>query len=206
MTLFAEEKNKENVYEAYERIAEWYDNERSKQLDEKEYLDFIIQNIPNGGSILDLGCGGGQPIAQFFIEHGYDLVGIDGSKKMIQLCQKRFPNRTFIEGDMREINLNQKFHAIVAWDSFFHLPKPDQRRMFPLFQEHCFPHGVLIFTSGAEDSEVWSENGGELLFHASLSENEYMDLLAQNEFKVLRHKVKDPNCGGRTVWVAQHSS
>ena len=63
-----------------------------------------------------------------------------------------------------------------------------------------------MFTSGAEDSEVWSENGGELLFHASLSENEYMDLLAQNEFKVLRHKVKDPNCGGRTVWVAQHSS
>ncbi len=145
--------NQDKVYEAYERIAEWYDNERSKTLDEREYLDLILKEIPAGGSILDLGCGGGQPIAQFFIEKGYDLMGIDGSAKMIELCQKRFPGRTFIEGDMREINLNQKFHALIAWDSFFHLPKRDQRQMFPLFRDHCFPKGILAFTSGAKTAE-----------------------------------------------------
>lgn len=195
--------NKTKVYEVYEKIIHWFDEHRFKGLMEKEYLDLIVNSIPQNGSILDLGCGTGEPIAKFFIEKGFKITGVDGSKKMIALCKKRFPNETWIIADMREINLRERFDAILAWHSFFHLQHEEQRRMFKIFESHIKPGGLLAFTSGTEHGEVWSNNGGEELYHASLSTEEYTGLLKAASFKVLVHRINDPNCGDATIWVAQ---
>ncbi len=122
---------------------------------------------------------------------------------MIELCQQRFPSEQWIVSDMREINLQQQFNAIIAWHSFFHLDHDSQRNMFKIFELHIKPNGILAFTSGDEEGEVWSENGGQQLYHASLSTEEYTSLLAEASFKVLVHKVRDPDCGDATVWVVQ---
>lgn len=196
-------QNKEKVYESYEEIVEWFDDARTKTLMESEYLHLIVNSIPAGGSILDLGCGTGEPIARFFIEKGFHLTGVDGSAKMIALCQKRFPSERWIVSDMREIKFPQQFDAILAWHSFFHLDHESQREMFKLFNSHLKSGGVLAFTSGEEEDEVWSDNGGQQLYHASLSTHEYKKLLEESLFKVLRHTVRDPKCGEATVWVVR---
>lgn len=195
--------NKTKVYEVYEKIIDWFDDARTKSLMESEYLNLIVNTIPQGSSILDLGCGTGEPIAQFFIKKGFKVTGVDGSQKMIELCKKRFPSERWIASDMREINLQQQFDAILAWHSFFHLDHESQRNMFKIFESHIKSGGVLAFTSGDEEGEVWSDNGGQQLYHASLSTEEYSSLLKGASFKVLVHKVRDPECGEATVWVAQ---
>jgi len=197
--------NKNKVYEIYEKIWAWYDENRAKHLMEREYLDNITHHIPQNGKILDLGCGTGEPIAQFFIDRGYSITGIDASQKMIDLCLKRFPQSTFLLADMRNLKLNEKFDAIIAWDSFFHLPPEDQRSMFPVFARHLNPNGILVFTSGPQASEVWSDNNGEQLYHASLSIEEYNILLESQGFNVIKNKIEDPACGNHTVWEAIYS-
>jgi 2-polyprenyl-3-methyl-5-hydroxy-6-metoxy-1,4-benzoquinol methylase len=195
--------NKTKVYEVYDEIIHWFDDARTKSLMESEYLNLIVDTIPPKSSILDLGCGTGEPIAQFFIEKGFNVTGVDGSKKMIELCKKRFPDECWIVSDMRDISLQQRFDAILAWHSFFHLDHDSQRNMFKVFESHIKPGGILAFTSGEEEGEVWSDNGGQQLYHASLSTKEYNSLLHDSSFKVLVHKVRDPECGEATVWVAQ---
>jgi 2-polyprenyl-3-methyl-5-hydroxy-6-metoxy-1,4-benzoquinol methylase len=195
--------NKEKVYEPYEEIVQWFDDARTKTLMESEYLNLIINSVPAGSSVLDLGCGTGEPIAKFFIDKGFKVTGIDGSKKMIELCKKRFPSEQWIVSDMREINLQQRFDVILAWHSFFHLDHDSQRNMFKIFDAHIKPGGILAFTSSEEEDEVWSDNGGQMLYHASLSTKEYEKILNENSFKVLLHKVRDPECGEATVWVSQ---
>lgn len=195
--------DKTKVYKAYDKISDWFDNARTKTLMESEYLNLITKHIPANGDILDLGCGTGEPIARFFIESGYKLTGVDGSSKMIALCKKRFPDHQWIVSDMRDIRLQKKFDAILAWHSFFHLDQDSQRKMFKIFESHIKPNGILAFTSGDEEGEVWSDNGGQSLYHASLSTKEYESLLKDSSFKVLIHKVRDPQCGEATVWVAQ---
>jgi 2-polyprenyl-3-methyl-5-hydroxy-6-metoxy-1,4-benzoquinol methylase len=196
-------RNKDKVYEAYEEIVNWFDDARTKTLMESEYLNLIVNSVPAGGSILDLGCGTGEPIAKFFIAKGFKVTGVDGSQKMIELCKKRFPSERWIISDMRDINLNQRFDVVLAWHSFFHLDPDGQRKMFRLFDAHIKRGGILAFTSGVKEDEGWSDNGGQQLYHASLSTNEYEKLLNKNSFKVLLHKVHDPECGEATVWVAQ---
>ncbi|MCK1859428.1 class I SAM-dependent methyltransferase, partial [Legionella pneumophila] len=177
--------NKTRVYEVYDEIINWFDDARTKNLMESEYLNLIVNAIPPKSSILDLGCGTGEPIAQFFIEKGFKLTGVDGSQKMIELCRKRFPDERWIVSDMRDINLQQQFDVILAWHSFFHLDHDSQRNMFKIFESHTKPGGVLAFTSGEEEGEVWSDNGGQQLYHASLSTKEYESLLKNSSFKVL---------------------
>jgi len=196
------------ICESYNKIGEWFDQNRSKNLIEKEYLDLIVKAIPASSSILDLGCGAGDPIAKFFIEKGYDLTGIDGSKKMMDLFLKKFPpakfpNANFIFADMRKIKLRQKFDAIIAWDSFFHLTQDDQRKMFEIFESQIKLSGILLFTSGPEAGEIWSDNNGENLYHASLSKKEYQELFEKFGFEVVRYKEEDPDCQGHTVWMGR---
>lgn len=195
---------KNNVYESYEKIADWFDAHRSRTLFEKPYLDMAIAYLNPHAKILDLGCGMGEPIAKYLDDKGFQVIGIDGSQKLIDMARRRVPNATFLIGDMREIELEQTFDCIIAWHSFFHLSQDDQRAMFPLFEKHINPGGILIFTSGPDAGEVWSDNGGENLYHASLSTEEYNMLLAAYHFEVITHVIEDEQCGDATIWIAQY--
>ncbi len=195
--------DKNNVYNDYDLIANWFDEHRSREFFEKPYLDRLILYLAPHAKILDLGCGMGQPIAQYCIEQGFEVVGVDGSLQLIARARQRFPQATWIVHDMRNINLNQKFDAIILWHSLFHLPVKDQSAMFSIFKEHLNDRGMLLFTTGHDVGEVWSNNGGQELYHASQSEKGYKQLLQEHGFKVLVHNVQDALCGEATVWMAQ---
>jgi cyclopropane fatty-acyl-phospholipid synthase-like methyltransferase len=194
---------RENVYKVYDKIAGWYSNNRHTELIEKEYLDALIEHLPPEGSVLDLGCGIGKPILRYLKSKNLNVTGLDASKEMLCIAAKNFPEIEFLWQDMRLLNLNRKFDAIIAWNSFFHLPIEDQRSMFKVFENHLNPNGILLFTSGLELGEAWGINGGENLFHASLNTDEYSRLLIKHNFKVLRHVVNDANCGNANIWMAE---
>jgi SAM-dependent methyltransferase len=195
-----------DVWRFYERHARTFDRERGRTLVERPYLDEMTARLEPGASILDLGCGTGEPIARYLIEAGYDLTGVDPAPSMLAMCRLRFPASTWIEADMRALALPRRFDAIIAWDSFFHLDQDEQRAMFPIFRHHIAPHGALLFTSGPRAGVSISEMYGEKLFHASLDADEYRALLAAAGFRVVRHAVEDPDCGGHTVWLAQEGT
>ncbi len=197
--------NKDKVYRSYEKIADWFDSVRMQDLSfEKPYLDMVTTHIKPNGKILDLGCGTGLPVAKYFVDAGFQVTGIDGSQNMIEKAKRYVPKATFYVQDMRHLCLEEKFDAIVLWHSFFHLPADDQKLMFAVLEKHMNPAGILLFTSGHEAGEVWSDNGGENLYHASLSTSEYKELLEKYNFEVITHKIEDANCGDATVWVAKY--
>ena len=195
--------NKNQVYKTYNKIAQWFDEHRSRELFERSWLDKAIDLLPRSAEVLDLGCGMGEPIIPYFLSKGLKVTGVDGSEELLKIARTRFPSLKFILSDMREIKLNNKFDLVIAWHSFFHLPHQDQRAMFKVFVDHLKPNGVLLFTSDEEAGEVWSENGGEELYHASLSIAEYKSILNAMGFTLIDHKVSDPECGDATVWLAR---
>ena len=191
----------------YERRAhEWVgDRSRQKVLFEKAWLDRFAALAKPGGTILDLGCGSGKPMAAYLLTQGFDLCGVDSSPTMISLCRENFPDRQWIVADMRTLDLQRRSDGVMAWDSFFHLTPDNQRRMFPVFRAHAAPGAPLMFTSGPRHSEAIGTLRGEPLYHASLAPDEYRSLLAANDFTVVMERMEDPECGGHSVWLARRN-
>ena len=193
---------KDSVIALYERHAEAYDRDRSQSLQERPWLDRFLDCIPAGGTVLDIGCGMAEPIARYVLERGFHVHGVDAAPSMIRLCQARFPESEWTVADMRGLALGRRFDGLVAWDSFFHLSRDDQRAMFGTFAAHARPGAPLLFTSGPTAGETIGSYRGQPLYHASLDATEYAALLNAHGFRVEAHTVEDPSCGGHTVWLA----
>lgn len=193
----------DNIIGLYDRNAALWDCSRGRSLFEAGWLDRFLAFVPDGGAILDMGCGSGEPIARHLVERGYRVTGIDSSENLIALCRRRMPGQAWHVADMRGLSLGETFQGLIAWDSFFHLTADDQRAMFAVFRAHARTGAALMFTSGPAHGEAMGEFGGEPLFHASLDPGESRALRAANGFEVVDFRPEDPDCGGHTVWLAR---
>jgi SAM-dependent methyltransferase len=196
----------ERIASLYDDHAVVYDRDRSRGLMERPYLERVLGALSPASTVLDLGCGAGDPIARFFIEAGHRVTGVDVAPAMLGLCRRRFPGHEWLEADMRRLDLGRRFAAIVAWDSFFHLPCDDQRAMFAVFARHAVPGAALLFTSGDEEGVAMGTLYGRDLYHASLATTEYERLLTAHGFTTVLHRSADPECGEHTIWLARRDA
>jgi SAM-dependent methyltransferase len=194
----------DKIIELYERNAQNYVADRGcVGWDESAWLGRFAALLPQHGTILDIGCGFGEPIARYLIDRNFVVEGVDASPTLIGICRERFPNQCWHVADMRTLALGKIFNGLLVWDSFFHLCHDDQRRMFPIFRQHASRGAALMFTSGSSHGEAIGSYHGEPLYHASLSSEEYRALLESNGFRVEVHVVEDASCAGHTIWLAQ---
>jgi predicted TPR repeat methyltransferase len=194
--------SEDSIVDLYERHAREYDRDRGKSLQERAWLDRFLTLVPPGGTVLDIGCGSGEPIARYLIGLGFEVTGVDASPSMIELCRERFPGSEWLLADMRTLELKRRFDGVLAWDSFFHLGMDAQREMFARFACHARRGAPLMFTSGSAEGESLGCYRGETLYHASLNSSEYERLLTTAGFVVKANTVEDVQCGGHTVWLA----
>ncbi len=193
----------DSVIGLYRRHAAAWARDRGDRLYEGAWLDRFLAIAGPGATVLDIGCGAGQPLAKALTGLGCTVTGVDSSPEMIALCRARFPAGDWHIADMRGLALNRTFNGLLAWDSFFHLSPEHQRAMFPIFRAHAAPGAALMFTSGPSNGVAMGTYAGEPLYHASLAPTEYRALLRANGFAVKDHVIEDPTCGHRTIWLAQ---
>ena len=122
---------------------------------EAGYIDNLIRRFSSDTQkILDIGCGTGIHDA-YLAEKGYELLGIDLSKKMliIALNRKKTLNKQlsakleFSEGDVRTFNNGEKYDCIL---SLFHVisyqvTNNDLYSTFKTIRDHLKEGGILIF-------------------------------------------------------------
>jgi SAM-dependent methyltransferase len=188
----------------YERHAlSWDADRRASGWIDKPFIERFLGFLPQGATVLDLGCGGGSPVALHMVAQGFHVTGVDSSPTLISLCRSRMPDQEWVVGDMRSLALGRRFGGILAWDSFFHLRYEDQRTMFGIFAAHAAQAAVLMFNAGPGHGEAMGSYRGDPLYHASLDASEYEALLAHFGFELIEHSINDPAKGGRIFWLAR---
>jgi trans-aconitate methyltransferase len=149
---------------------------------ERAWLDRLMLPLPRGATILDLGCGGGEPIDRYLIDHGFHIVGVDGSATAIELARTRFPRERWLLADMRAVMLDESFAAVLAWNSLQQLPPAEQDAM-------------------AERVMGWLQPGGRLLFKGNEDGAAHGAALARRGMVEMAHVEHDPSCDGAGVWL-----
>lgn len=197
------EKAKAQTKAVYERQSSVWDAQRPRSLYERPWLDRFLDGLPERARLLDLGCGAGEPLAGYFLSKAHELVGVDYSQEMIDLAQARFPNAEWLVQDMRALHLEGDFDGVYSWDGSFHLTRDEQRALIPAFASRVRPGGAIMMTVGTGDGEVTGKVGGETVYHASLSPDEYRALLSLAGFDEIIFTPEDKNCAGRSILLAK---
>jgi len=199
----------ENIHsqtiQVYERHANGWDQHRLRVFFEQPWLDKFIKLLPASGHILDVGCGAGKPISEYLLKQGFQLTGIDAATKMLEIAKPRFPHATWINMDMRELNMATKFDGIISWDGFFHLNQQEQRQVLSLFAKHLNSDGALLLTIGHEAGEVTGNVEGEEVYHSSLAASEYQSILHSLGFNKIEIVLEDESCGCHSILLAKRA-
>ena len=134
----------------YNRYAATY-FESTVNVDLSENRARFERVLPEGGSILDLGCGSGRD-SLAFLEDGYEVTPLDGSPEMCALAEIHTDlevlNMTFEELDFDEV-----FDGIWACASLLHVPGEDMPGILKKVGLALKPEGYLYISVKEGDFE-----------------------------------------------------
>jgi predicted TPR repeat methyltransferase len=170
---------------------------------ERAWLDRFVMPLPRGGTILDLGCGGGEPVARYLIDSGFRMVGVDISETLIELAQVRFPRDRWLVGDMRRIVIDERFDGVLVWNCLAYLPRADQAAMAERVDEWMKPDARLLFnvrTTAETDLEGFRPGSR---FRDDLETADYSAALARRGLLEMAHVEHDPACDNAAVWLVR---
>ncbi len=204
---------------SYDYIADrWHANLRGQNYLNRvlAYVDRILVDLPRGSTVLDLGCGTGIPISRYVVQRGFHLVGVDESKKMLEIAQREVPQGEFIHADMVDIEFNDKFAAVVAWDSAFHVKRKHHSALYHKLAKSLETGGRLLLSVGGSNSEdstsdslaaegFTSEMFGHTFFYSGYEPKVARKLLEAAGFQIELWEVDDPSSRGHIAVIARKS-
>ena len=135
----------------YDFIADQFNEARTRlRPNEERYLALLLDRLEPGSSVLDLGCGTGQPIALQIADRGHHVVGVDGSEKMLAFARQNLPSHRWIHALMEDVDFTETFDAAVCWDSLFHLPRVHFGLVITKVHRWLRPGGRFMVSSGGD--------------------------------------------------------
>lgn len=147
--------------EIYEGSARYYDLIYGPIVDydkEADLLEGIFARYAGRPirRVLDMGSGTGNH-ALVLASRGYDVVGVDRNEAFVAAAKEKVRKRKngprFVVGDMRELEVEGRFDALISmFGAFSHLPREEAGIALGRFRERLEPGGLLVF-------EWWNELG-----------------------------------------------
>ena len=149
---------KQLVARSYDTIAEthaaWASTVRANE--RARYAAELIERLPAGAAVLELGCGTGIPTTRALAEH-FDVTGIDIAARHVELARQNVPSAQFIHADMAALDFAPaSFDAVAAFYSIIHLPREEHAGLLRVIAGWMRPGGLLVATRGtsAEPGDI----------------------------------------------------
>lgn len=140
-------------------------------------------------TILDLGCGHGEPLAAAMAALGHRLFGVDAAPTFIEIYRKTIQGSEAECGSVLDSRLfDRQFDAVLAWGLMFLMTEAEQVACFPRIANATRTSGLFLFTSPSQICQWQDLTSGETSF--SLGAERYRALLKENGFE-MRAEYRD---------------
>lgn len=117
----------EKVRQHYDAVADTYDHHYDYRRGRKYHThlsNHLIQALPEGGNLLDIGCGTGLFVEKY-IQNGGCGTGLDISEKMVAKARRRCPGCEFMVGTGENLPFNDgSFNAVSSVLVFSYVKNP----------------------------------------------------------------------------------
>lgn len=106
------------------------------------------RRLPSGASVVDVGCGSGEPVSAVLADKGFTLFGIDASPTLAAAFRRRFPAAEIACETVETSDFfGRKFDGAVAIGLLFLLPADVQRHVIERIASALKPGGRLLFSA-----------------------------------------------------------
>ena len=169
----------EDLSNGYEAIADQFMRHRIQSTIGLATIRAWAQSLPQGGAVLDVGAGPGQPLTAALIQAGFDVSAIDASPAMVSAFRQRFPGVPVkCESAEQSHFFNRTFDGILAIGLVFLLNEDSQRTLIQRMATALKPDGQLLF-SAPHQLCVWNDVlTGQPSY--SLGADEYRHIIANS--------------------------
>lgn len=132
-----------NTLDYYNKNSEEYFNSTLNVDMTNTYKEFL-KLVPEGGKILDLGCGSGRD-SMNFMKLGYEVIAVDGAKKLAKRASVLL-GKEVIVSTFEELELKEKFHGIWACASLLHIKREDLKTVLNNLYNNLDDNGVFYMS------------------------------------------------------------
>jgi ubiquinone/menaquinone biosynthesis C-methylase UbiE len=142
---------KDIVEQGYDRIGEEYERWSTKGTDpaRERYLKVLLEDLPKGAQVLDLGCGSGA-LATRRLSERFQITGVELSSRMVELAQPNIPTATFVRADMASVEFPPElFDGVCAFYSLTHLPQKELPILLRRVARWLKPGGLFVASMGS---------------------------------------------------------
>lgn len=197
-----------NLKETYNRIGEHWNADHAQDDWWIEGTDAYLRCLPAGGEVLDVGCASGLK-ANYLIENGFKVAGIDISDKLLEIAKRNVPEGRFTELSMMDLDhMPERFDGVFAQASLLHIPKKDAEDAVQKMDHRLKMGGFLYIAvkerrEGQPEEEIVKEHDYGFdyeRFFSYFSMTELETYFAHAGIEVVS-EFRNPSPSGKTVWL-----
>ncbi len=141
-----------------EKVKSFFDIHASswdeRQRRNEDVINLILDKseVREGCTVLDVACGTGVLIGDYFNRKAASVTGIDISSEMIRLAKDKFPGVNFICDDAQFCDFAESFDVIMIYNAFPHFSDPD--KLFANLTDRLNQGGRLTVAHGISEEEL----------------------------------------------------
>jgi len=132
-------------------------------------LHWIVGQVDEGASLIELGCGTGYMISRPLAKLGFDVHGVDHDEESVAYGKEVFRQEGLDPDVLKAIDiadLEVTADAIIASEVLEHIPDEDMESIFTSIRKKLKPNGKLLVT--VPNGYGWFELESFLWFKAGL--------------------------------------
>jgi len=192
--------DRSEIRRAWDEVAETYARRRDPEGSDAALIEDLLAELPSDPTVLDVGCGDG---ARTLANLPADAVGVDISRRGLELATDAVPEARLAQGDMAALPVaDDSVDGVTAYHAVFHVPRERHPEVYREFARVLRPGGTVLMTlpSGRFETVRRGWMGGEMFFSAP-GRQATLDHLAEAGFADVRTASADDPLGSSTEFA-----
>jgi len=158
--------DRHEVRRAWEEVSDTYARRRDPTGSDADLLEALCDGLGTDPTVVDVGCGDG---ARTLANLPPGSVGLDVSRRGLELAAENVPDARLVQAEMRDVPLRaDAVDAVTAYHAVFHVPRGEHHAVYREFARVLRPGGRLLMTLPSGRFETVREGwmGGRMFFSA----------------------------------------
>jgi cyclopropane fatty-acyl-phospholipid synthase-like methyltransferase len=132
------------VRAGYDEIGARYHDWSHRSATRRKYVGRVLDRLPPGSTVVDLGCGPGDPATRLLSER-HHVLGVDLSAAQLRLARRLAPSAALVQADVCAFELARgSVDAVVSFYVLGHLPAGSHAPLVASIARWLRPGGLLL--------------------------------------------------------------